>query len=161
MSKNHVNTYDMSGEYGVGYTSKGVQFFFDKEDYELIKHYKWYLNSNGYIYCSHPRKIAFHRLVMGVSDRKCIIDHIHHNKLDNRKAELRIVTATQNQMNQIPRKHSSSCTGVSWHKKSKKWIAQISVNGKLKCLGMYKGEDEAIKARKNAEQIYYGAYAFR
>lgn len=160
MSKNHVNTYDLSGEYGIGYTSKGEPFLFDKEDYELIQQYKWYLNSNGYIYCSNPKKISLHRLVMGVVNQDCIIDHIHHNKSDNRKSELRIVTGTQNQMNQLPRKHSSSHTGVSWHKKNKKWIAQISVDRKLKWLGMFEDEREAIEARIKAEQEYYGDYAF-
>ena len=37
------NRYDLSGEYGVGYTSKNQPFYFDKEDYELIKDYCWFI----------------------------------------------------------------------------------------------------------------------
>lgn len=33
------NTYDLSGEYGVGYTFKDEEFYFDLEDYDLIKDY--------------------------------------------------------------------------------------------------------------------------
>lgn len=33
------NTYDLSGEYGIGYTSKGEEFYFDLEDYDKIKDY--------------------------------------------------------------------------------------------------------------------------
>lgn len=161
MSKNNVNTYDLSGEYGIGYTSKGVPFFFDKEDYELIVQYKWWLNTNGYIYASCPTKISMHRLVMGTNDKNVKIDHIHHNKTDNRKSELRIVTDSQNQMNSVPRKHSSICRGVSWHKKNKKWIAQISVYGKLKYLGLFEKEEDAIRARKKAEELYYKEFAYQ
>ena len=35
------NTYDLSGEYGIGYTTKGEKFLFDLEDYEKIKDYCW------------------------------------------------------------------------------------------------------------------------
>ena len=161
MSKNNVNHYDLSGEYGIGYTSKGEPFYFDKEDFELISQYKWWINSNGYVCCSCPKKTKMHRLVMGVTDRKVKIDHIHHNKNDNRKSELRIVTDSQNQMNTVPRKHSSVCKGVSWHKKYQKWIAQVSIDGKLKCLGMFEKEEDAIDVRKRAEKEYYGEYAYQ
>lgn len=35
------NTYDLSGEYGIGHTSNGKEFLFDLEDYDLIKNYCW------------------------------------------------------------------------------------------------------------------------
>lgn len=34
--RSNGNTYDLSGEYGIGYTSNGEQFYFDKEDFCLI-----------------------------------------------------------------------------------------------------------------------------
>ena len=37
------NRYDLSGSYGIGYTNKGEEFYFDKEDYELISKYCWWL----------------------------------------------------------------------------------------------------------------------
>ena len=58
------NTYDLSGEYGIGYTSKGEEFWFDLNDYNKIKDYCWYYNSNGYL-CSQNancKHIYFHRL---------------------------------------------------------------------------------------------------
>ena len=33
------NKYDLSGAAGIGYTSKNVAFYFDKEDYDKIKNY--------------------------------------------------------------------------------------------------------------------------
>lgn len=35
------NVYDLSGEYGVGYTYQGEEFYFDLEDYDKIKDYCW------------------------------------------------------------------------------------------------------------------------
>lgn len=43
------NAYDLSGEYGIGYTSKGEEFYFDLEDYDKIKDCYWYKNDQGYL----------------------------------------------------------------------------------------------------------------
>lgn len=48
-AKRKFNTYDLSGKYGVGYTSKGEEFYFDLEDYDKIKEYCWYINGDGYV----------------------------------------------------------------------------------------------------------------
>lgn len=159
-NKRKVNTYDLSGEYGIGYTSKGETFLFDLEDYEKISSYNWYINQDGYVKCSTPN-MFLHRFVMNVTESNLEVDHIHHNIADNRKAELRIVTTSQNQMNQLPRKHSSPYKGISWHKNKKAWIAQISLNGKLKYLGIYKDLQDAIDARKRAEKEYFGDYCYQ
>lgn len=158
-NKQKVNTYDLSGEYGIGYTSKGETFLFDLEDYEKISSYNWYINQDGYVKCSTPNMLL-HRFVMNVKDSKLQVDHIYHNKTDNRKSKLRVVTNSQNQMNGLPRIHSSPCTGVSWHKTKKAWIAQICINGKNKYLGLFKQLQDAINARKEAEKKYYGKYMY-
>ena len=48
------NEYDLSGEYGIGYTNncneEGINYFyFDLEDYDKIKNYCWCFNNTGYI----------------------------------------------------------------------------------------------------------------
>ena len=43
------NDYDLSGEYGIGYTTKGEEFYFDLEDYDKIKDIRWYIK-NDYVY---------------------------------------------------------------------------------------------------------------
>jgi len=40
------NTYNLTGEYGIGYTSKGEEFYFDLEDYDKIKDYCWCIDKN-------------------------------------------------------------------------------------------------------------------
>lgn len=49
LSKRKYNKYDLSGDYGIGFTSKGEQFYFDLEDYTLINQYCWSLSTNGYV----------------------------------------------------------------------------------------------------------------
>lgn len=87
-----------------------------------------------------------------------IIDHINNNPLDNRKSNLRIVTARQNSMNCKSRKGSSKYIGVSFDKKSKKWKAQIRPNGKQIYLGRFDDEIEAAKVRDIATKKYFGEH---
>ena len=70
------NTYDLTGEYGIGYTQKGENFLFDLEDYDLIKGYCWRI-SNGYVVTTDlitNRLILMHRLAMNCPEEK-YIDH--------------------------------------------------------------------------------------
>lgn len=55
-----------------------------------------------------------------------------------------------------PRKtNTSGCTGVVYRKDNNKWRATITVSGKVKNLGSFLTKEEAMKARKEAEKIYW------
>jgi len=88
------------------------------------------------------------------------VDHINHQTLDNRKENLNVVTNRQNQQNQENQKpKSSKYPGVSWHKASKKWRADITIDGKQKHLGLFPTELDGFRAYINAlnelnEQFY-------
>lgn len=157
------NTYDLSGDYGVGYTFNGTKFYFDLSDYNSIKNYCWG-TSHHYITAYDKvsgKQIRLHRLVMNCPDG-LMVDHINHNKADNRKENLRIVTNQQNAMNHLlPSNNTSGAIGVSWSKKSKKWRARIGLNGCEFVLGYFKSFDEAVKARECAEKEYFGEYRYR
>lgn len=87
------------------------------------------------------------------------IDHINHDRTDNRIANLRIVSNQENQKNKTKQiNNTSRVTGVGWHKASNKWCARISVNKKYIHLGLFTDINEAIAARKQAE-LYYGFHA--
>ena len=146
------NDYDLTHEYGIGYTTKGEIFYFDLEDYEKIKPYSWYA-SRGYIRTlSGKTHISMHRLVLNTSK---IVDHINHNKSDNRKSNLRECTPAQNSMNR------NGVKGISFHRPSHKWCARIGINCKTIILGSFKTQQEAIEARKKAEKQYFGKFAYR
>lgn len=75
------------------------------------------------------------------------IDHINGIRDDNRIANLRECTNTENQQNRVSRKGSTSkYLGVSWDSKNERWLAQININNKNKYLGSYATEEDAYKA---------------
>ena len=153
------NTYDLSGTYGIGYTSKGEEFYFDLEDYDKIKDYCWNKHKEYITTRNVSGYILFHRLVMGISDENIAVDHINHNKSDNRKNNLRFVTDSQNSMNRgVSSNNTSGITGVN--KRNGKWTARIGVNTKRIFLGDYDNFFEAVKARKEAEEKYYKEYSY-
>lgn len=163
-------TFDLnSAEYGIGYTMKGDEFWFDKEDYDLIKNYCWNYDAQGYVVAKERgtgRDIKLHRLVLNVTDPDVKVDHKKHpprneHKKDNRKLNLDIVTTSQNNMNVSLRiDNKSGVAGVFWNKDRQKWQAQIRVNKQLVYLGLFINKEDAIKARKDAEIKYFGDHRY-
>lgn len=155
------NTYDLSGEYGVGYTLKGEEFYFDLEDYDKIKNYCWYRTTYDYVIAKIPdgdgRHIKFHRLLFPDSYK---VDHIKHINYDNRKSQLRPVTSSQNMMNRkVNKNNKSGCKGVHWHKSKNKWVAYIDVN-KKRYQKEFNDFNKAVKQRKEWEEKYFGEYSY-
>lgn len=151
-TRKRYNDYDLTHEYGIGFTSKGETFYFDLEDYDKIKPYSWRLN-RGYVIAHINGKTAqMHRFVLNASK---IVDHINHNKADNRKTNLRDCTPSQNNMNR------NGVKGIFFDKSKNKWRARIGINCKTINLGSFKTQQEAIKARKKAEKKYFGEFACR
>ena len=84
------------------------------------------------------------------------IDHINHNTSDNRLINLRDVTCAQNHQNRARQtKSASGYLGVTWHKRDKRWQAQIEVDGVSKHLGYYKSLPDALAAREQAERQHH------
>jgi len=156
------NTYDLTGKYGIGYTFKDEEFYFDLEDFDLIKDHCWHINRDGYVIFHYEDKTIFmHRLVMNCPD-DMDVDHIFHKEYDNRKKELRLVNKTQNQMNKsMQSNNTSGVVGVTWDKSRDKWMAKINVYNKCINLGRFDKFDNAVRARKEAEIKYFGEYRLK
>ena len=160
------NKYDLSGKYGIGYTYKGDEFYFDLDDYTLIKEYCWCIDHEGYVSTNlwdddKKKSIRMHRLIINVSGKKDEIDHINNNKKDNRKCNLRIVTRSQNGMNRgVQSNNKTGVTGVTFYEPYDKWNSQIALNGKHINLGYFSDFEDAVKARKEAEEKYFREYSY-
>lgn len=150
-----MDLYDIRG-------NKIDEVIFDAEDINKVKDYAWHrtdLERSTY-YCRSCKAGRMHRVILGISDPKMVVDHINHNGLDNRKANLRVCTNSQNICNQLlPKNNKSGHKGVYWDSNRKKWNTQITIKGKCKHLGRYDSIEEAIKARNEAAKKYYGEYA--
>lgn len=155
------NTYNLDVTPCICYTKKGEEIYFDKEDYDLIKDYTWGITPYNYAraYDSKTKKmIQMHRLIMNPPDNK-IVDHINHNKRDNTKKNLRICTYKENNWNRNLRSNNTSgTTGIFWSKQAKKWRVALVCNKEYHHIGYFKTKTEAKKARKEAEEKYFGDY---
>lgn len=157
------NKYDLSKEYGIGYFSDGTTFKFDLDDYELIRKYTWHKTDSGYAITTYKNKrIRMHRLIMGLStyDSKITVDHINHDTADNRRENLRICTFQENAYNnRRPLNNTSGHIGVSYSKSKQKYKAYIGHNQRFYDLGTYDTYEQAVKARVEAEEKYYGEFS--
>lgn len=104
-----------------------------------------------------------HRVCWAIATGKWppdMIDHINHDKCDNRIVNLRLATAIENSRNRRSQKNSTSrYVGVNWDKAHKRWKAQISNQGVKVWLGYFKSEEEAAKVRDAAAKEAYGEFA--
>lgn len=88
------------------------------------------------------------------------IDHINGNTLDNRWVNLRAATHAQNGHNVgLRRNNTSGCKGVSWSEVRGRWEASITVGGKYKHLGRFAEYEDAVAARRAAEEVHHGPFA--
>lgn len=163
------NKYDISGEYGIGYLFNGGTFYFDLEDYDKIKDYCWYKDSDGYIRTNITKSdgkrtaLLMHQLIMGTDGVHQFPDHIHgkDSRNDNRRSNLRITTRSQNNINQPIRKdNTSGIKGVYWNKELNKWRVRIQINYKRVFIGDYDTLEEAKIARMKAEEKYHKEYGY-
>lgn len=115
-----------------------------------------HLRKDGYLSVNINKKQYFlHRLAWlyeyGFMPSKNI-DHINHNRSDNRISNLNSVTTLENNKNQsIPSNNRSGVIGVSYYKKLDKWLARIGSCKTYKHLGYFDRFEDAVKARKEAE----------
>lgn len=87
------------------------------------------------------------------------VDHINHNRLDNRDINLRDVDHHENHRNHsFSKANTSGHTGVRKEKGVKNWRAEIKVNGRLLHLGVFAELIDAIAARE-AANVKYGFHA--
>ena len=145
--------------------TKGKVALVDEEDFDYLNQWKWNLSTSGYarrlkyIRSSGYRTkdntteiVTMHRLINNTPEG-FFTDHINRNKLDNRKCNLRTVTKSLNGLNRdVTVRNSSGYNGVHFENQTKKWRAEMKIDGIKKSLGRFLNIKDAIFARKKAEQ---------
>ena len=121
-----------------------------------LKNFKWQCMADGYARRSFRMNgkmmiVWLHHAIMGYP-LFGVVDHIDNNKLNNRRKNLRIISARENTLNQLRKKAgklTSKFNGASWHKASNSWIAQITIGKRKVHLGCYKNESDAAESYKD------------
>ena len=118
---------------------------------------------NGYSYTMFKGKNRKnHRLIFIMFYGYCpkIIDHIDGNKANNTIENLRKATKQKNGFNsKLSKSNKSGVKGVSWSESRKKWVVQLSVNGKNKSFGRYNDIDYAIFVANAMRNKYHKEFA--
>lgn len=89
------------------------------------------------------------------------LDHRNGDNGDNRIANLRLATYSQNNANR--RRHrdgTSGMKGVTFRPKRGKWVAQMGVGGKSVYIGIYSTAEEARAAYVAASKKVYGEFSY-
>jgi len=101
-------------------------------------------------YRFHLHQLAFLYMAGYIPD---CIDHINHNRYDNRWCNLAESTHIDNTRNQkLHRTNKTGITGVRWDKSGNRWVASIYDKSQHIYLGSHKNKFDACCARKSAER---------
>lgn len=136
----------------------------DDADFDWLSKFNWH-QMDGYARAVKPhrkgetKKFFFmHNLILMEEGMKT--DHIDGNRLNNQRQNLRACTISQNGMNRgLAWNNKSGFKGVSWHKASRKWCAQLKVMGESKLYKTFDDIQEAAHAYNKAAIQYFGEFA--
>ena len=159
-AQSKTNTFVINGDTAIVYSSKGDEFYIDVGDIDKVKKHYWSI-SCGYVHTNiNKHHIQLQRYLMDNPYGK-VVDHKDGNPLNNRRNNLRICSQAENNRNICKKKpETSNYTGVDWCEKLSKWRARITLNYRSIHLGYFKNIEDAKKARREAEDKYFGEYAY-
>lgn len=147
------------GRFSVMYSDKVDGIILDTEIADMVSDHRWCLDTGGYPVANYGNDLVrLFDLVMALGNEEkpkgYYVDHINHDKLDNRRTNLRFVSPQESSRN-MPLKgnNTSGYTGVS-QTKNGRYRAYITVNKKRIELGHYATAIEARQARQEAEDRF-------
>ena len=117
------------------------------------------LSKNGKPKIHYIHKLVAREWASNPSEKRCV-DHIDGSRTNNHLENLRYATHSENLMNKRRRKDGSSLyKGVSWDKRSGKWVVRIKTGGVNKNLGLFEDEREAAEVYNAAALEHFEEFA--
>ncbi len=118
----------------------------DEDDFHFLNRWAWHMNQGYARRGGSAGESHMHRLLLGLEPNDgLVVDHINRNRVDNRRANLRVIPREANIQNTGPR--SGRFRGVTFEKASGKWRANVSrgsgATRKQIHLGRFNTEEEA------------------
>lgn len=147
-------------------TGKQFETKIDVDAVEWARKFNWFQNAYGYVVTKDPDdprpgpRLFLHRGVMNAEIGE-VVDHEFGDQLDNRRKFLRKATRKTNGQHRVKlsKANVSGRTGVRRSPNGKRWVAAIKVDYRTHHLGTFNTFNEALAARKAAEQIHCGEFA--
>lgn len=142
-------------------TPKGQVIFADIQDWDIITKYSWCISKTGYAVANiHGKVTKMHRYIIGEDNcTGMVVDHINRDKLDNRRANLRVCSRAENQRNvTVSKTNKLGHLGIRMTKAGK-FNVRIVADGVEHHIGNFETLELAITARNEAENKYHGDFA--
>jgi len=159
--------------------TRGYRAKVDDEDYRRLVRWKWRANlsGGGWVYAvrsvkgpdGRVKNRMLHYEVLGLESPLSggrVVDHVNHESLDCRKANLRVCTVQQNRWNTraVRKKSSSRYKGVTWQPAKRPfrggWQVTITCGGERRYVGFFGREYEAVVAYNRAAARLFGKYGY-
>lgn len=132
--------------------SQNKQALVDDEDFEELNQSRWFINgSYAYRHASNHRQlIAMHRQIMNCP-QGFEVDHLNHDKLDNRKNNLKVCTKQENLLNKsLYKNNKTGVSGIYWLDSIKKYQVRFWIRKIEYYLGCFDSLGDAIEAKQRA-----------
>ena len=135
-------------------TKKILKIRIDTHGYYIVN-----LCKDGEAKTSRIHKLVAKAFLTNPQNKKCI-DHIDRNPLNNHFLNLRFATHSENAMNKSKRSdNTSNYIGVDFDKRSNKYRARYSLNGKSKHIGYYESPQLASSAYQAKIKEHFKEFA--
>ena len=119
-----------------------------------------YITPNGYEFRLNKKAYKVHRVIWLMEYGKWPkyrIRHLDRNPFNNKKNNFSDANYQEiRRYRNLAKNNESGVHGVSWNKKSGKWMARIKIEGKETYLGLFVKLKDAVIARKHAELYHWG-----
>lgn len=147
--------------------TQGKSSIIDDEMFDLVSQFKWSFHENQYrdgiAYAGRSIRVNgkqvtqyIHTLITDYD----MVNHINGDGLDNRLENLRPSNRSLNRSTALKTRTSKShYKGAYYRRSSRKWNAQIRINGVTVSLGYFQKESDAARAYDDAARIHFGGFA--
>ncbi|GAA0863562.1 hypothetical protein [Paraclostridium tenue] len=131
------------------------RFKIDKKDTDKVLRIKWsyVFRDNSFVNRKTNYRLEYYLLDIDKTKNKIIF--INNDKSDFRRSNLKVVTIKEYKKQFKHVNNTSGINGVSFDKSKNRWRSKISHAGRNINLGTFQNKEDAIKARKDAENLYF------